>query len=98
MSLLHDFSYNFFNQTSTTNLVCHHGTVKADRQNLGIMTSPNISRENSLSSFDSDSELFKHEIFEHEYAGIGISDSMASNSSMYRLLLFLQSIMKLIFI
>ena len=94
MSLLH----NLFLQLLQSNIninnkscVCHHGTVKADRQNLGIMTSPNISRENSqnsLSSFDSDSELFNHEIFEYEYAGIGVSDNMASNSSMYLLLFF----------
>ena len=51
------------------------------------MTSPNINRTNSLFSlFDSDCELFEHEFFKHESAGIGISSTMASNSSMYYLL------------
>lgn len=37
------------------------------------MASPNItrSREGSDSSFDSDSELFKHEIIKHDPAGLG---------------------------
>ena len=48
------------------------------------MANPNISRTNSLFS---DFELLKyedlHDIFKHESAGIGISSTMASNSSMY---------------
>ena len=47
------------------------------------MTTPNISRDNSISSLDSDSEILKHEIFRHEYAGLGNPNIMATNSSMY---------------
>lgn len=44
------------------------------------MTTPNITRDNS---FSSDLEVLKHEIFRHEYAGIGTSNIMATNSSMH---------------
>lgn len=50
------------------------------------MATPNISRDNSVSSFDSDSELYEHDTFKNEQAGIGVSNIMATNSSMYCLL------------
>ena len=45
-----------------------------------------ISRDislNSMSSLDLDSEVYKHEIFKNEHAGVGTSNTMATNSSMY---------------
>ncbi|CAF9922156.1 MAG: hypothetical protein ALECFALPRED_002034 [Alectoria fallacina] len=44
------------------------------------MAVPNINRENSFSSIESDSEVFQHEIFRHEHAGLGVSNTMAANS------------------
>lgn len=64
--------------------------VRLGSKPLVSMASPNISRTNSFSSFESDYELFKHENLDHDSGSIGISSTMATNSSMYRQLFCVQ--------
>ena len=56
------------------------------------MTTPNISRDNSLSPSDPDLEVLKHEIFKDEYVGLGNSNIMATNSSMYCLQFYVHDV------